>query len=70
MLSDGKQASKEIGDKVKCADEQVQVVIDGAQGLSSRLLNPSKVNTFRQQASESSGTGNKIDHPTSCQRYA
>ena len=43
MLSDGKQASKEIGvkienvgDKVQCVDEKVQVVIDGAQGLSSQ----------------------------------
>ena len=41
MLSDGKQAAKEIGvkiedvgDKVQCVDEKVQVAIDGARGLS------------------------------------
>ena len=40
MLSGGKQATKEIGDKVadvgdkvQSVDEKVQVVIDGAQGL-------------------------------------
>lgn len=45
-LSDGKQArvaTKDIGDKVaevgvkvECIDEKVQVVIDGARGLSSQ----------------------------------
>ena len=41
MLSDGKHAAKEIGvmiedvgDKVQYVDEKVQVVIDGARGLS------------------------------------
>ena len=41
ILSDGKYAAKEIGvkiehvgDKVLCVDEKVQVVIDGARGLS------------------------------------
>ena len=72
MLSDGKQAkvvAKDIGDRVQCVDEKVQAVIDGARGLSIQLLNPFNVNTFRQQASESSGTGNKIGHSTGCQRY-
>ena len=34
ILSDGKQAreaAKDIGDKVRCVDEKVQVVIDGAR---------------------------------------
>ena len=60
--SDGKQARvavKDLGDKV-------QVVIDGTRGLSIRLLNPSNVNTFRQQANESIGTGSEISHSTSC----
>ena len=41
ILSDGKHAAKEIGvkiedvgDKVLCVDEKVQVLIDGARGLS------------------------------------
>ena len=41
ILSDGKQAAKEIGDKVsdvgdkvQCVDDKVQVVIDGARGFS------------------------------------
>ena len=40
ILSDGKQAkvaAKDIGDKVQCVDEKVQVVIDGAPPLSGRL---------------------------------
>ena len=39
ILSDSKQAriaTKDIGDKVQCVDEKVQVIIDGARGLSSR----------------------------------
>ena len=39
ILSDGEQAkvaAKEIGDKVTCVDEKVQVVIDGARVLSIR----------------------------------
>ena len=70
--SDGKQAraaAKDIGDKVQCVDEKVQVVIDGEGFQSSRLLALSNVNTFRQRASESSGTGNEIGHTTSCQRH-
>ena len=69
--SDGKQArvaAKDIGDKVQCVDEKVQGVIDGARG-HSQLSYPSNVNTFRQQASESSGTGNELSHSTGCQRH-
>ena len=39
LLSDGKQArvvAKDIGDKVKRVDEKVQVVIDGARGISTQ----------------------------------
>ena len=34
--------ASDIGDKVQCVDEKVQVVIDGARGLSSQWLKPSK----------------------------
>ena len=66
MLSDGKQAAKEIGvkiedvgDKVECVNDKVQVVIDGTRGLSGRLSSPSNTYTFRRQASESSGEGHR-----------
>ena len=36
-LSDGKIAAKDIGDKVEGVGEKVQVVIDGARGLSNQL---------------------------------
>ena len=61
LLSDGKQArvaAKEISgkvtdvvDKVQCVDEKVQVVIDGARGLSDRLPNLSNIYYLRWQAS-------------------
>ena len=38
ILPDGKHAAKEIGDKIQCVDEKVQVVIDGARGLSTQWL--------------------------------
>ena len=66
MLSDGKQATKEIGvkikdvgDKVQCVDDNVQVVIDGAGGLSGRLSSLSNIYNFRRQASESGGKGHR-----------
>ena len=62
MLSDGKQArvsAKDIGDKVQCVDEKVQVVIDGARALSCRLLNTYNFYTFRWQASKSRGEGHR-----------
>jgi hypothetical protein len=31
---------EDVGDKVRCVDEKVQVVIDGARGLSSQRLKP------------------------------
>ena len=55
ILSDGRQArevAKDIGDKV-------QVVIDGARGLSCRLSIPLSIYTFRRQAS-------KIGYATGC----
>jgi hypothetical protein len=67
IFLDGEQArvtAKEIGDKVaevgikvQCVDEKVQVAIDGAQGLSSQLLNHSNIYTSRQQSSKSSDNG-------------
>jgi hypothetical protein len=47
----------DVGDKVQGVDDKVQVVIDGARGLSSQLLNPSDIDTFRRQASKSGGEG-------------
>ena len=64
ILSDGRQArevAKDIGDKV-------QVVIDGARGLSSQRLNPYNTYSFRHPESKSSGTGIKFGHSTDCQR--
>jgi hypothetical protein len=39
--------------KVQCVDEKVQVVIDGARGMSSWSLIPSNMFTFRWQGSQS-----------------
>jgi hypothetical protein len=61
-IVDGKV--EEVGDKVQCVDDKVQVVIDGARGPFGRLLSPSNIYTFRQHASKSSGTGNKIGYST------
>jgi hypothetical protein len=58
-----------VGDKVQCVDEKVQVVIDGARGLSGQCLKPSNVYTFRQHASKSSGTGNKVGYSTGGRRH-
>ena len=56
VLSDGKQAAKEIGikiedvgGKVQCVDDRVQAVIDGTRGLSSKLLCLSHSYTLRRQ---------------------
>jgi hypothetical protein len=59
----------DVGDKMGCVDEKVQVVIDGARGLSRRLLNQPNICTFRRQASKSSGTGNKFGYSTGGQRH-
>ena len=70
ILSDGEQAkvtAKEMGDKVTCVDEKVQVIIDGARGLSIQWLKPSNVCTFRRQTGKSSGTRNKLGYSTSGQ---
>jgi uncharacterized protein YoxC len=60
---------EDIDDKVRRVDEKVQVAIDGARVLSSRTLSPSNIYTFRRQASQSSGTGNKIGPSTGGQRH-
>jgi archaellum component FlaC len=59
---------EDVGDKVLCVDDKVQLVIDGARRLSGQLLSPSNIYTFRQQASKTSGTGNKIGYSTGGQR--
>ena len=55
---------EDLGDNVHCVHEKVQVVIDGARGLSPHSMIPSKVYTFRRQASKRRGEGNKINHST------
>ncbi|KAH8990842.1 hypothetical protein EDB92DRAFT_729072 [Lactarius akahatsu] len=54
-----------IGDKVVCVDEKVQVVINGARGVSYLSSTPSNIYTFRQQAGERGDDGNKTNYPTS-----
>ena len=55
---------EDLGDKVHCVDEKVQVIIDGARRLSTQSLIPSKIYTFRRQASKRRGEGNKIHRST------
>ena len=50
---------QDVGDKLQCVDEMVQVVLDGARGLSGRLSNHSNMYTFRRQASKDSGEGHR-----------
>ena len=50
ILLDGKyarEAAKDIGDKVQCIDEKVQVVIDGVRVFSSQWFKHSDSYTFR-----------------------
>ena len=56
---DGKveDIGEDIGDKVQSVDGKVQVVIDGARGVSSQSPIPSIIITFRCQ-------GSKPDYPT------
>ena len=65
ILSDGRQArelAKDIGDNV-------QVVVDGAQGLFSQRLKPHNTYYSRHSESKNSGTRIKIGHSTGCQRH-
>ena len=68
VISDGKQAAKDIGNKVAEVGDKVQVVIDGARCFFSQWVKPSNTYTFRQQARKSCGTGNQISDSTGCQR--
>ena len=45
-------------------DGKVQVVIDGARGVSSQSLIPSIIYVFRRQASKRRSEGNKINYST------
>jgi hypothetical protein len=67
QIVDGKV--EEVGDKVQCVDDKVQVVIDGARGLYSQLKGLLTSIFFRQHASKSSGTGNKVGYSTGGQRH-
>ena len=50
-----------IRDGVKCVNESLQVIIDGAWGMSNQPPIPSNIVTFRRQGSKSGSAGNKID---------
>ena len=50
---------KVVDSKVEEVGDKVQVIIDGARALSSRLSNLSKVYTFRRQASKSRDDGHR-----------
>ena len=77
-LSDGKQArvvAKDISDKVadvgvkvECVDDKLQVIIDGARGVQS-VAEPSNVHSFRRKASKSGSTRNKPGCSTGGQRH-
>ncbi len=54
---------EDIGDQVQCVDEKVQVVIDGAIGVSSQSPIPN-ILTFRWKGGKSGGEGSKINCPT------
>jgi hypothetical protein len=60
---------EDIDDIVHCVDEKVQIVIDGTRSLSSRLLKPSNIYTFRQQASKSRGERSELDYSSGGQRH-
>jgi methyl-accepting chemotaxis protein len=60
---------KDLGDNIHCVDQKVQVVIDGARGLSPRSLIPSEIHTFRRQGSKRRGKGNQIDCTTGGQQH-
>ena len=53
-----------IDSKVQGVDEKVQVVIDGAQRLSSQSPIPPYIYNFRRKRGKSRGEGSKINYPT------
>ena len=53
--------TQSIHDKVQGIDEIFQVVMDGAQCVSSQSSILSDVYTFRRQGSQSGGNGSKIN---------
>jgi hypothetical protein len=59
---------EDIIDKAQCVDERVQVVINGARGVSTLSLIRSNVHTIRWQGSKSGGAGSKIDYSTGGKR--
>jgi hypothetical protein len=50
---------KIVDSKVEEVGDKVQVVIDGTRGMSSRLLSPSDIYTFRRKTSKSSNEGHR-----------
>jgi len=54
----------DVPDKVQSPDENVQIVIDGARGVSSQPPIPSNIFIFRRQGGKSGGEGSKINYPT------
>ena len=51
-----------IGDKVQSVSEKVQVVIEGARRVSTQLLIPADMYTYRRQGSKGGSAGSQIDY--------
>ena len=60
---------EDIGRNMQCVDEKVQVVIDGARGVSSQLPIHSNIYIFRQRGGKSCGKGSNINYPTDHKQY-
>jgi methyl-accepting chemotaxis protein len=60
---------EDIGDNVRSVSDKVQVVIDGARRVSTQLLIPANMYTFRWQGNKSSSAGSQIDYYTDRKRH-
>jgi prophage DNA circulation protein len=60
---------EDIGNQLQCVDGKVQVVIDGARGISSQSPILSNVYAFRQQGGKRGGERSKIDYSTVGKRH-
>jgi methyl-accepting chemotaxis protein len=58
----------DMGDKMVHVDENIQVVINGARGMSTQLQIPDNIYACRRHASKSSHAGSKFDHSTDSTR--
>ena len=64
ITHDVRDEVKVVDSKVDCVDERVQLVIDGARGVSTQPQIPSNIVTFRRQGSKSSSAGSNVDDST------